>query len=104
MQYKIFQLTNIRTTDYSFMSWDFAKDHGFNPADYYEVYYGEMEQEYILDNLWVKFNIDHPADFRGHSLSVSDVIGLKKPENDYWYYYYCDSLGWKEITGKFEEV
>ncbi len=29
-----------------------------------------------LDDIFTKFNIDHPADFTGHSLSVSDVVVL----------------------------
>ena len=101
IDYKIYQLKNIRNTDYAFRDWECAKEHGFDFNDYKEVYSGKMHQKNILDNLWRIFNIEHPADFRGHSLSVSDVIALKKPENDYWYYYYCDSFGWKEITEMF---
>ena len=35
--------------------------------------------------------IHHPKDFRGHSLSVSDVVRLDGTD------YYCDSLGWVNI-------
>jgi len=29
-----------------------------------------------LEDIYRRFNIDHPEDFRGHSLSVSDVVVL----------------------------
>ena len=38
-----------------------------------------------------KFNLDHPADFRGHSLSVSDVVVAKGKA------YYVDTFGFKEL-------
>ena len=97
MKYEIYQIANIKSTDYAFRSWDEAKEK-FNINDYRKVYNGDLPQKYILSSIWEKFNINHPADFRGHSLSVSDVVALKKDGNDYWYWYYCDSLGWEEIT------
>ena len=97
MKYEIHQIANTKATNYTFRSWEEAKKE-FNISDYKKVYSGELPQKNILDNLWEKFNIDHPADFRGHSLSVSDVVALKKDGNDYWYWYYCDSWGWEEIT------
>lgn len=97
MKYAIYQIKNIRDTMYAFRSWKNAeKIFAFN--DYKKVYEGEMEQKNILENLFVIFNINHPEDFSGHSLSVSDLVALKKDGNDYWYWYYCDSYGWKEIT------
>ena len=46
----------------------------------------------ILENLWVKFNMIHPENFHGHSLSISDIVKIDNK------YYYCDSIGWKEIN------
>lgn len=99
MKYEIWQIkdTKFESTPYAFRDWESAEPN-FNIADYERVYTGTMEQKNILENLWEKFNIDHPADFRGHSLSVSDVVALKKDNNDYWYWYYCDWIGWHEIT------
>jgi hypothetical protein len=94
VQYKIFQLREI--TNYRFMGWEYAKDFSFE--DYEEVYSGEIAQKNCLDELFKMFNLEHPADFTGHSLSVSDVIAIKTERNHYWYYYYCDSFGWQEVT------
>jgi hypothetical protein len=38
------------------------------------------------------FNLEHPKDFRGHSLSVSDIVQMEDE------FYYCDSFGWKKIA------
>ena len=106
VQYKIFQLENIRETDYGFMPWSFARNHGFSIGDYREMYSGNMDQikrtpssPLYLEAIFTDFNINHPDDFRGHSLSVSDVVALKRfPDCDFWNYYYCDSFGWKDIS------
>jgi hypothetical protein len=45
----------------------------------------------VLESLFAKFNINHPADFKGHSLSVSDIIELNGK------YYYCDSISFVQL-------
>ena len=95
MKYQILQLKNIKETDYSFMAFEFAINHGFKLTDYKQVYEGEVEcnkhPEGILDDLFIKFNIHHPEDFKGHSLSVSDIVILNDVK------YYCNPMGWKEL-------
>ena len=49
----------------------------------------------ILNQIYEQFNIDHPKDFKGHSLSVSDVIVLKC--NDELAAFYIDSFGFELI-------
>lgn len=97
VKYIIFQFKDIYKVRYGFRSWANSKEK-FNIDDYKKVYAGEIEQENCLERLFEIFNLDHPTDFRGHSLSVSDVIAIKKEGNDYYYWYYCDSFGWEEIT------
>ena len=48
-----------------------------------------------LENLYYIFNQARPEDFKGHSLSVSDIVALKR--NGVVSYYYCDSVGFKEL-------
>lgn len=82
----------------AYMSWDYITNHtnGFNFKLYDKVYEGEINSDdidsIILEELFRIFNIDHPSDFKGHSLSVSDVVilGGKK--------YYCDNYGWQLIN------
>ena len=48
---------------------------------YKVVYHGSIsvseDVNQQLEDLYVKFNIDHPEDFRGRSMSVSDIVALK---------------------------
>ena len=48
-----------------------------------------------MERLYQTFNIDHPEDFRGHSLSVSDIVALK--EQGVVSYHYVDSIGYTEL-------
>lgn len=94
MIYKILQIKY--HTDYSFMDYEYAKEHGFALTDYVEVYKGTIEKGDgtdlpILDDLFYKFNCSQPTDFKGHSLSVSDIIVLEDK------YYYCNSVGWIKL-------
>ena len=97
VKYMIFQFKDIRKTNYSFRSWEESKEK-FSIDDYRRVYTGEIGQKNCLEKLFEMFNLNHPSDFRGHSLSVSDVVAIKKEDYSYWYWYYCDSFGWEEIT------
>ena len=96
MRVQILQLKNIKDTDYSFMAFEYAINHGFKLNDYKQVYddefiFDNLSTETILDKLYMRFNINHPVDFRGHSLSVSDIVILDGVK------YYCNPLGWKEL-------
>ena len=91
--YKILQIDDSRDTNYLFMRWEFAKSHEFDIHDYKEVYLGSIwcEEDDVnaaLEKLFVKFNQNHPIDFHGHSLSVSDIVVINN------IHHYCDSLGW----------
>ena len=48
-----------------------------------------------VKNFYYIFNDDRPVDFTGHSLSISDIIALK--QDGVVSYYYCDSIGFKEL-------
>ena len=94
MIYKILQL-NKDHKDQLFMAYRHNGDK-VRKSWYNEVYSGEIEDKgnifATLERLFYIFNMEHPSDFRGHSLSVSDVVYLDGK------YYYCDSLGFKELT------
>lgn len=100
MKYQIYQLDLkneiVRESRKIYESWDFLEKYcgGFDFSLYQKTYEGDEEGENdfdILEKLFIKFNINHPQDFSGHSMSVSDVVILNGKK------YYCDSIGWKEI-------
>lgn len=68
--------------------------------DRYEVvYHGSISMSEDvnrqLEDLYVKFNIDHPDDFRGHSMSVSDIVALKVVGEVS--FHYVDSVGFQKL-------
>lgn len=56
--------------------------------------------EAILEGLYTRFNLNRPDDFRGHSLSVSDVIALNL--NGQTECYYTDSFGFYKLPSFLE--
>ena len=93
MKYKIKQIKDIRNCGYAFMHYNWCKDQ-INLDDYKVVYEGELECSEIseaVEELFEIFNIRHPEDFKGRSMSVSDIVEVDG-EN-----YYCDAAGWKKL-------
>ena len=97
-RYGIYQLKDsAETRDIRFMDMDYLEKEGIpvSRENYTLVYTGELTEGMSLEDIYTKFNIDHPADFAGHSLSVSDVVVLHQDgENTS---HYVDSVGYREI-------
>jgi len=51
-----------------------------------------------LENIYQKFNFDHPADYKGRSLSVSDVVEIRESDTLNPGFYFVDSIGFKSIS------
>ena len=64
-------------------------------ANYEAVYTGALEEGITLEDLYEKFNIDHPADYKGRSMSVSDVVVIHQSGEDKAYF--VDSFGFSEV-------
>nr|WP_313129516.1 YodL domain-containing protein [Anaerocolumna sp.] len=92
--------------DYRFEGLDWLKSRELLvERDNYNFVYTEPFTQYAnqrdrLEEIWERFNNDHPADFKGHSLSVSDIVAIK--QNGVVTYHYCDSYDFKELS-KFAE-
>ncbi len=70
-----------------------------NLKDYVPVYTGESDIQIdwkLLDELFNKFNVNHPEGFAGHSMSVSDIVVIE--DKDEKFYWYCDSFGWEFLN------
>ena len=65
-------------------------------AAYDKVYSGDVRCR-NLEDVYTMFNINRPNDFRGHSLSVSDVVEVEDAASMTPGYYFCDSIGFREI-------
>ena len=87
--------------DYRFEGLERLQNTGISvDHDNYELIYTAPltnyngNQNHTLNKLYEQFNINHPTNFKGHSLSVSDIIALK--ENNRLSFHYVDSFGFVE--------
>lgn len=104
--YSIFQLKSGDELHFHrFVGLDTLEREGnrVDAKNYDKVYTGSLrdncDTKVMLDYLYAKFNRDHPADFKGHSLSVSDIIVIEKAGKSSAYY--VDTFGFKEVTDFF---
>ena len=83
--------------DYHFEPYDRLQAAGLSvdATNYDLIYTAELTPGTSLEDIYTRFNIDHPKDFRGHSLSVSDIVVLhQNGENTA---HYVDSIGYREV-------
>ena len=86
------------------MAMDYLEMKGITVAkeNYELVYTGELKEGMNLEDIYTKFNIDRPADFTGHSLSVSDVVVLHQDGKNTSHY--VDAMGYREVPEFIKEA
>ena len=86
-----------QTRDFRFEPYDRLQAAGLavDPANYAQIYTAPLESGMSLESIFERFNLDHPKDFKGHSLSVSDVVVLHQNGQDTAHY--VDSFGYKQV-------
>lgn len=102
--FSIYQLKQgDETWDFRFEPYDRLQAAGnvVDKANYELVYSAPLALGTSLEDIYTRFNIDHPADFKGHSLSVSDVVVLHQNRQDAAHY--VDSFGYKEVPEFLQE-
>lgn len=95
--YRIYQVKDIENTCYAFRGYDPKK---FNFKEYECRYEGEFTDDTktateICEVIFYIFNMVRPDDFKGHSLSMSDIIEIDTGVSQRLYY--CDMCGWVRI-------
>ena len=96
--FSIYQLKGgNETLDYRFEPLDSIHRNGLSvkPENYELVYEAPMTAKDDLESIYTRFNVDRPADFTGHSLSVSDIVVLHQDGKDTAHY--CDRAGFSEV-------
>ena len=88
---------------YQYMSLDFIEKMGMSVkgSDYQMMYQGVLEVQDTLEDLYIKFNIDRPEGFKGHSMSTSDVVILKRDGE--MKAYYVNDIGFRELPEFIEQ-
>ena len=102
--FSIYQLKQgDETRDFRFEPYDRLQAAGnvVDKTNYELVYSAELTPGTSLEDIYTRFNIDHPKDFKGHSLSVSDVVVLHQNGQDAAHY--VDSFGYKEVPEFLQE-
>lgn len=104
MKYKVYQIpfpkdennkkeiNRFRRYAYAHLNWI----DEVNLDNYEMTYEGEISinlisDENFLDQIFRQLNLNHPEDYKGHSLSVSDLLEVNGK------FYYCDAYSWEEI-------
>ena len=102
--FSIYQLKRgDETRDLRFEPYDrlTATGHAVDPANYDLIYSAPLAPGTSLEAIFTRFNIDHPKDFKGHSLSVSDVVVLHQNGQDAAHF--VDSVGFRQVPEFLQE-
>lgn len=102
--FSIYQLKHSdETRDLYFEPYDRLKAAGYtvDPSNYELVYSASLSSGISLEDIFIRFNTDHPEDFKGHSLSVSDIVVLERNGQDTAHY--VDSFGYRQVPEFLQE-
>ena len=99
--FTIYQLNDNAARDYHFRPLEELQEKGLtvNMGNYDKVYDAALTPDMSLGRIFEKFNFDRPEDFKGHSLSVSDVVVLHQNGTDTAYY--VDSSTFVDVSETF---
>ena len=101
MKVRIYQVNTDRDKDrIAFMEYDhlecFQGTKEINSSVYDKAFDGELDL-ISLEDVYRKFNLSHPEGFEGRSLSVSDIVEIVSSDNVKPGFYFCDTIGFKEV-------
>lgn len=102
MKIKIYQINSKRDiNNMLFMPYDrLEKYQGSSDVDckIYDLIYENNVECNGLEDVYKMFNINRPDDFKGHSLSVSDIVEVVDSDKIEKGFYFCDSVGFKKVA------
>lgn len=94
---RIWQLKSDFDFECRFASYDeMTNKHGVPSINNYVNVFDRRLETNDLEQIYTLFNTQHPQDFTGHSLSMSDVVELYDDKESS--YHYVDRFGFKEIA------
>lgn len=93
MKIRIYQVKKECSRDFGFMRYEWFQKQGHEKMsrDMYNLVFDGNTNEKDLEGVYEEFNLRHPEGFKGHSLSVSDLV-----ENEEGLFF-CDSFGFKKV-------
>ncbi len=103
LQFNIWQMKDApELREFHFEPIDNRGDRPIHSGDYDKVYSAGLHGAFIeseddamdvLERLFEIFNLERPDNFKGHSMSVSDIVEFPEKQSAY----FCDRFGWKKI-------
>ena len=72
-----------------------AAGHSVDRGNYDLIYSAPLTPGDTLETIYAEFNMNRPDNFRGHSMSMSDVVVLQEYGKETAHY--CDRIGFKEV-------
>ena len=101
MEIRIYQINSDRDAyGYKFMNMDWVKKHwgeqGLDSEIYDKVFDGTIDGR-TLEDVFCTFNFSRPVGFKGHSLSVSDIVEVIQSSETEPGFYFCDSIGFQKV-------
>ena len=96
---RIYQINSI-DSEYIFKDYAYVKKQGRSgpPAELYRIVFDGQLAADNFEDIFRIFNIEHPAGYKGRSLSVSDIVELYDDKNSS--FFYCNTNGYKKIQFK----
>lgn len=97
--YEIWQIKhNDKNINIMYMGMDYLRKHDLTVdlSKYQRVYAASMEAGKTLEDLYTQFNLFKPDDYRGRSMSTSDIVILY--DKDEATPYYCDIIGFTDVS------
>ncbi len=100
--FAIYQLKDnpaLRDIRFESLDWIKSKGHSVERENYNLIYTAPLPAadgtDAALDQLWYRFNNEHPADYLSPSASVSDIIAIS--QGGVVSCHYCDSFGFQPV-------
>lgn len=102
MNIRIYQINSERDTNHVvFMGYDklfkFQGSSEINSSLYDKVFEGEVNCS-TPEELYEIFNLEHPAGYKGRSMSVSDVVEMIDGTTGKSHFHFCDSVGFRPVS------
>jgi|GEM_PF-2541632 len=81
-----------------YLGWSHLLSQDFKhvPAILYQQVYSYEAEKETFEQIFTRFNVNHPVGYTGRSMSVSDVIEIKEADKDSQYYF-CDTFGFVRV-------
>lgn len=89
--------------DFRYRSYEGLQADGLSVdrKNYQLVYTASLDKNTSLDEIYHRFNMEHPTDYTGRSLSLGDIVVFRQDGKQTAYY--VDSIGYREVPEFFKE-